>query len=268
MANYDSNPSNVKLVQHAINVAGYSPQLAEDGKYGPATKGGVVWFQHQHGLSADGIIGDATMAAAGPTPPGADPLAGLRASIAALKATQDAAASAPSSPAAPDYLAGVNFAAALAAAHPAAAPAAPTKVIQLSLRTPSTPTDATMAALAPASLATGTALAAAAAPSNPLVRVAIHVVVHPVPVGIGAAAGAALGAALSMSTAVAVPLLALVGGGAVLGAALGFGFSKMQGSTMHGEADFGIDFGLEDPDELSVVAGEIGMESKIYTLRG
>ncbi len=263
MANYDSNPSNVKLVQHAINVAGYSPQLAEDGVYGNKTKTGVVWFQTQHGLTPDGIIGDATMAAAGPTPPGADPLAGLRASIAALKATQDAAAAPAAGPIGPKYTATGqldfsnlgDLSVAGAAAAAAAAAAAP-KVIHLSLHAPSTPTDATMAVPAPASLATGTALVAAATPSSPLV-----------PVGIGAAVGAALGAALSTAV-VAVPLLALVGGGAVLGAAAGFGFSKMQGSTMHGEADFGIDFGLEDPDELSVVAGEIGMESKIYTLRG
>lgn len=254
MANYSSNKTVMHRVQMAINAAGYTPQLVEDGVNGPKTIAGVKWFQGQHGLTQDGIVGDQTVAATGPTPPGADPLAGMKAAVAALKATQDAA-SAPTAPAAPDYLAGVNFAAALAAAKAAAAP----KSIKLSLRAPSTPTDATMAVPAPVPMAVATAIEAAAVPpSSPLV-----------PTGIGAAVGAALGAALS--TAVAVPLLALVGGGAALGAAVGFGASKLMhpgSASMHGEADFGIDFGCDDSDELFVIAGEIGMPSKVHALKG
>jgi hypothetical protein len=63
MSNYDTNTTVVKQVQTAINAAGYSPPLATDGAYGPKTIAGVKWFQAQHGLAQDGIIGDQTVAA-------------------------------------------------------------------------------------------------------------------------------------------------------------------------------------------------------------
>jgi hypothetical protein len=64
-ADYDSDPATVKKVQQAINAAGYSPQLAVDGSYGPLTKAGVQWLQSQKGLTADGVIGPATLAVLG-----------------------------------------------------------------------------------------------------------------------------------------------------------------------------------------------------------
>jgi hypothetical protein len=122
VANYDSNSDNVKAVQTAINSAGYSPALTVDGQYGPETQAGVIWFQGQHGLTQDGIIGDATMAATIAPLPGHDPLAGMKSAIAALAATKAAQA------------VGAPAAAIIAAATPAASPAlVPNSVIHLRL---------------------------------------------------------------------------------------------------------------------------------------
>lgn len=263
MANYDSVASNVKAVQSAVNGAGYSPQLAVDGVYGPATKAGVIWFQGRHGLTQDGIIGDATMAAIGPTPPGSDPLAGMKAAIAALKATQDAAAAgtlAPSIAAGSTTPAGlklnpdgsVNFSnlGDLSVAGAAMA-AVPLKTIKLTLKPAAS---ASAAPVAAAVSFTPVAIVAAPAPS-PLV-----------PSLVGAVLGGGAGAALS--SLVALPILALAGGGVALGALAGFGVSKLMhpAATMHGEADFGIDFGCDDPDEPMIVAGEIGVPANARSL--
>ena len=72
MSDYDQNPDIVKQVQTAINAMGYQPPLVVDGAYGPMTQAGVQWFQSQHGLTVDGIIGDVTLAAtiSFPTPSG------------------------------------------------------------------------------------------------------------------------------------------------------------------------------------------------------
>ena len=64
-ADYDSNTAIVSQVQTAINKAGYQPPLTVDGAYGPKTKAGIQWIQEQKGLTADGIIGDQTLAALG-----------------------------------------------------------------------------------------------------------------------------------------------------------------------------------------------------------
>jgi peptidoglycan hydrolase-like protein with peptidoglycan-binding domain len=48
----------VKSVQYLLNSRGCS--LATDGVFGPATKTAVVAFQSGHGLTADGIVGNAT----------------------------------------------------------------------------------------------------------------------------------------------------------------------------------------------------------------
>lgn len=49
--------------QKEVNLAGYTPKLVRDSKWGPATKAGVQWYQRRIGVSADGIWGKATDAA-------------------------------------------------------------------------------------------------------------------------------------------------------------------------------------------------------------
>lgn len=86
--NYNSNSAYVAQVQGAINALGYSPQLMVDGKYGPATRAGVLWYQTQKGLAADGIIGDAVMGAVhgmSPVAPPPSPIANLQAQLAQLQ---------------------------------------------------------------------------------------------------------------------------------------------------------------------------------------
>ena len=53
----------VTQLQDALNLAGAAPQLEVDGIFGPLTKTAVVAFQRGHGLKADGIAGEATIAA-------------------------------------------------------------------------------------------------------------------------------------------------------------------------------------------------------------
>lgn len=54
-------PMSAKEVQHALNVLGASPQLTEDGNYGPKSVAAVKGFQSSIGLSADGIVGPKTV---------------------------------------------------------------------------------------------------------------------------------------------------------------------------------------------------------------
>ena len=68
-ADYNSNAGIVKQVQTAINSMGYTPQLSVDGAYGPVTEAGVKWAQGSLGITADGVIGDATLQELGITPP-------------------------------------------------------------------------------------------------------------------------------------------------------------------------------------------------------
>lgn len=49
-------------LQTALNLLGYTPKLAIDGRYGDATKAAVKWFQHLNGLLEDGVAGRATVA--------------------------------------------------------------------------------------------------------------------------------------------------------------------------------------------------------------
>ena len=56
------DPQTVWL-QQSLNKLGYQPLLEVDGRYGPATREAVRWFQAQNGLSVDGDAGDITRAA-------------------------------------------------------------------------------------------------------------------------------------------------------------------------------------------------------------
>lgn len=50
-------------VQHALNLLGTSPALAEDGAIGPKSVAAIKSFQLSHGLTADGVAGPRTKAA-------------------------------------------------------------------------------------------------------------------------------------------------------------------------------------------------------------
>jgi peptidoglycan hydrolase-like protein with peptidoglycan-binding domain len=50
-------------VQHALNLLGASPPLAEDGAIGPKSVAAIKSFQLSHGLAADGVAGPKTKAA-------------------------------------------------------------------------------------------------------------------------------------------------------------------------------------------------------------
>lgn len=52
----------VRGLQHALNLAGASPRLVEDGAFGSKTRAAVVVFQKAHGLTPDGIVGTRTWA--------------------------------------------------------------------------------------------------------------------------------------------------------------------------------------------------------------
>lgn len=54
--------SDTARLQQALNILGCAPRLKDDGRYGPATKAAVAWFQQVHGLKADGIAGPVTTA--------------------------------------------------------------------------------------------------------------------------------------------------------------------------------------------------------------
>lgn len=49
--------------QKEVNLAGYSPKLVHDSKWGPKTEAGVKWYQKKIGVSADGVWGPKTDAA-------------------------------------------------------------------------------------------------------------------------------------------------------------------------------------------------------------
>ncbi len=52
----------VTLLQMALNEKGASPQLVEDGDFGPKTKTAVSVFQKSVGLTGTGVPGEKTMA--------------------------------------------------------------------------------------------------------------------------------------------------------------------------------------------------------------
>jgi hypothetical protein len=58
-------PEVVKQVQTFLNSQGWQPALSVDGATGPKTDAAVIWWQQNHGLSADGIIGPQTLGSMG-----------------------------------------------------------------------------------------------------------------------------------------------------------------------------------------------------------
>ncbi len=59
-----AQPSNMtELLQQNLNAIGYTPKLVTDGKYGPATRTAVRWFQKIAGIRVDGAAGPVTVAA-------------------------------------------------------------------------------------------------------------------------------------------------------------------------------------------------------------
>ena len=264
MSNYNSNSDIVMHVQTAINAAGYTPPLTADGKFGPKTRTGVVWFQRQRGLTADGIIGDATVAAvaavgAAPTSTATDttirdPVGELQSEVDRLKAQQAPPVTAMSTAAPP---------------APALVPIAePRKVIAFHLGGGGgAPAGATLAttpdtAVGPTSLTA----AAGGAPTAP----AGHHAGLAIPVWAGTAAGVLGGAAIGYfalgALAVKAALGAAIGGAA--GAALDYvrhmtAHPATGASTMHGEFDRDLGF---DDDYGDLTAG--GNPVNYSALRG
>lgn len=52
-----SKPSDIELIQEALNKAGRTPKLEIDGVYGPLTTNAVKWFQRKNKLSPNGKVG-------------------------------------------------------------------------------------------------------------------------------------------------------------------------------------------------------------------
>ncbi len=258
MANYNSNAAIVKQVQQAVNVDGYTPALTEDGKYGPNTQKGVVWFQIKHGLSADGVIGDQTQATA----------------LGVLQGHQAASAppvdldtyGTPASPTPSPAAASLPMPLAMAMAAPAPTPIAaplPAPMKHLNFHLGPVPGSAPVAppGLPPAPPpAAAVALPPSAAKKSKI------------PAWATTAGGGVVGA--------------LAGGplGLLLGAALGGGvdFARHKIATkpgaplsVHGETTFGgepeLDLYAFDPsftDEPMIVAGEMGLPTAVSILKG
>lgn len=58
---YGERSDNVATMQRALNKAGVTPKLLEDGKFGPRTKANLSKFQKSKGLPGSGIPGNKTM---------------------------------------------------------------------------------------------------------------------------------------------------------------------------------------------------------------
>jgi hypothetical protein len=56
----NSTGSYVKVLQAALNRAGYAPKLEVDGEFGPLTLAAVKWFQTRMKIEVDGIVGPIT----------------------------------------------------------------------------------------------------------------------------------------------------------------------------------------------------------------
>lgn len=50
----------VRNIQQLLNDAGWTPPLVVDGDFGPRTDDAARWFQTNHGLTADGMVGNKT----------------------------------------------------------------------------------------------------------------------------------------------------------------------------------------------------------------
>jgi peptidoglycan hydrolase-like protein with peptidoglycan-binding domain len=238
MANYNSNANIVKQVQAAINAAGRSPQLAVDGVYGTGTMLGVKWFQGQHGLTQDGIIGDQTLAATITTPPaGGGSLVALQAQLAQLSG----------------------------GGAPPSSALIPFPVTALSLPGPA-PTPASRPLVGASTTAPFVTVSPTKGAADEQSRAAL------VLAGLGGAAGAVVGALITF------PLGALLGGVLGGAAGFGFSTLQSApkpaaadvGAAMHGEdgVDFCDDLGDFGCDEPMVVAGEIGTPTCANTLKG
>lgn len=66
VSQYGSRGSEVTEIQKKLEELGYSPGNA-DGIFGTSTKNAVIRFQKDNGLTADGIVGEKTLAALGIT---------------------------------------------------------------------------------------------------------------------------------------------------------------------------------------------------------
>ena len=233
MSNFNSNQSVVSQTQTAINAAGYSPALTVDGSYGPKTAAGVKWFQSLHGLTADGIIGDQTVAAtiapapsgspASPMPPlmpANDPVARLQAQLAQLQGKS-------------------------APALPAAVPILRSSVIHLILQQG----EQLGGQLAPVVAAAGgipSVVPVAVAPtSSPLI-----------PAGVGLVGGGVLGLILGFP---------LIGAAAGTVAGLIAHYAVAPHATMHGDYD---DYGFDsDYGASTITACEIGVPTSMSTMQ-
>ena len=55
--------TSLSAIQNSLNLLGYTPKLKVDGRFGPATKAAVKWFQEIAGVRVDGIPGPVTVTA-------------------------------------------------------------------------------------------------------------------------------------------------------------------------------------------------------------
>lgn len=265
MSNYNSNANIVRQTQTAINAAGYTPPLTVDGADGPQTRAGIMWFQGQHHLTQDGIIGDQTLAATiAPTPGAAaaaanDPLAGIRATVARLQQMQQggsaAAASSPLLPVPVNALGSKSLALHLGALQSA--------VGGSSALAPAISANPSMLAQTPGVVLT----AAAPTPSKTI------------PAVIGTVAGVALGFVLGppLGKVLGVGIGAVAG----LGAGLAYAFVSaptpaapapvvIAGEVSFGFEEDGFDLGEDfviDEETNEIVAGDMGVASSYGTLR-
>lgn len=55
--------TDTSALQNSLNLLGADPKIKVDGRYGPATKAAVAWFQKIAGLNVDGVAGPVTRTA-------------------------------------------------------------------------------------------------------------------------------------------------------------------------------------------------------------
>lgn len=65
VSDFGAATPSIQSVQHALNLAGASPQLAEDGAFGPLSIAALRTFQSVHGLTVDGKLGPQSYTALG-----------------------------------------------------------------------------------------------------------------------------------------------------------------------------------------------------------